>query len=227
MPGVPGAAGLAALPAIWVGLNILLAVYGIYSAWPAMHDYRIPDSALYLVYGGLAGGGVNILWGLYIVGLAVSRSVRFPRHFTIWQVVNIVWIALREVYVLVTPDFVVTLPPLAYAAGAIAIGVVCILLLRRRSGTAGAYSNVETERPPAIVSVIAAVLGVVIGGVLGFGAGLLGGGLIAEVSDMSCFEGACGFFAFFIGLAVMLVGAVGGGIFAVWRTNRRRPVRAA
>ncbi len=46
--------------------------------------------------------------------------------------------------------------------------------------------------------------------------------LFAEATDMSCFEGACGYFAFFMGLFALLAGAVAGGIFAVWRVNRRR-----
>lgn len=219
----PGGVGPVVLPPIWVGINILLAAYGIYSAWPVTYAYDIPDSALYLIYAGLIAGAVNILWGLYLVGLAVGGSARFPRHFTIWQVVNIVWIVLREAYVLVTPDFVVTLPPLLYAAGEIAIGVICILLLRRRPEAASAYSNTGSEPPPLIVSVIAAFLGVVIGGALGFGTGLGLGVFISEATHMSCFEGACGFFAFFMGLGGMLAGAIAGGIFAVWRTNRRRP----
>jgi hypothetical protein len=41
---------------------------------------------------------------------------------------------------------------------------------------------------------------------------------------MSCFEGACGYFAVFIGLAGLVIGAIGGGIFAVWRVHRRKPV---
>ena len=44
---------------------------------------------------------------------------------------------------------------------------------------------------------------------------------------MSCFEGACGYFAFFMGLFAMLAGAVAGGIFAVWRVNRRRGLAAS
>jgi hypothetical protein len=219
-PRAPG--GSAILPPLWVGFNILIAIYGIYSAWPVTYAYDIPDSALYLIYASLAAGVVNMLWGLYLVSLAVGRSARFPHRFTIWQIVNIVWIALREVYVLVTPDFVVTLTPLAYAAVEIAIGVICIRLLRYHPGTAATYSNAGTERPPAIVSVIAALIGVIVGGALGFGAGLLGGVVISEATDMSCFEGACGYFAFLLGLAAMLAGAVAGGVFAVWRTNRRR-----
>jgi hypothetical protein len=225
-PGPAQSSGLATLPAIWVGVVILLSAYGIVSTWPATYAYDLPASAVTLVYAGLIADAVNILWGLYLIGLAISRSVRFPRHFIIWQVANIAWIALREAYVLVTPDFVVTLTPLLFAAAEVAIGIICIRLLSRHRGTMGAYANPETVRPPMIVSVIAAILGVIIGGALGFGIGLAAGAFIAEATDMSCFEGACGFFAFFTGLFGMLAGAVGGAVFAVWRTNRRRRVAA-
>ena len=130
-----GASGLATLPAIWVGVNVALAGWGIMGV--AHHlDYDMPDGVLYLVYAGLIAGVVNILWGLYLIGLAVSRSDRFPRQFTVWQIANILWIVGREAYVLVTPDFVPTIQSLLFAAGEIAIGIVCILLLRRKSGTA-------------------------------------------------------------------------------------------
>jgi hypothetical protein len=224
-PAAPaGGPGLATLPPLWVGVNIALAVWGIVEAWPAVFDYNIPDAALHLIYGGLIAGVVNILWGLFLVGLAISRSARFPPHFTVWQIVNIVWIIGREAYVLVTPDFVATIQPLLYGAGEIAIGIFCIIVLRRKSEMSQAYSNTGTQRPPVIVSIIAAILGVIIGGALGFGAGMLGGGLFAEITDMSCFEGACGYFAFFMGLLALLAGAIAGGIFAVWRVNRRRRV---
>lgn len=225
--GSGNGAGIALLPALWVGVTIALALYGVVSGWPATYSYDLPDSAVYLIYASLIAAVVNILWGLYVVGLAISRSVRFPRHFTIWQVANIIWILGREIYVLITPEFMVTLTPLLYAGGEIAIGVILILLLKRRPEAASTYTNDETARPPAIVSVIVAILGVVIGGALGFGAGLLAGGLIAELGHMSCFEGACGFFAFFVALAGMVAGAIGGGIFAVWRANRRKPAAPA
>ena len=151
-PGGPGqaagGAGLAMLPAIWVGLNVALAGWGIMGSWRTTFDYEMPDGVLYLVYAGLVAGIVNILWGLYLIGLAVNRSDRFPRQFTVWQVANILWIVGREAYVLVTPDFVPTIQSLLFAAGQIAIGVVCILLLRRKSGTARAYSRSGSQRPP-------------------------------------------------------------------------------
>jgi hypothetical protein len=213
------------LPTLWVCVVVLLSLYGIYSSWPATYAYDLPDSVVYLIYAGLIVSVVNILWGLYLIGLALRRSARFPRHFIVWQVANIAWIALREAYVLVTPDFVVMPAPLALAIGEIAVGVVCIRLLQRHGGTVAAYREAEVGRPPAIVYVIAAVLGIIIGGALGFGAGLGIGVVIAETTDMSCFEGACGFFAFFAGLFGMLAGAVLGAILAVWLTNRRRFAR--
>jgi hypothetical protein len=226
-PGPAGSGGssLATLPPVWVGVNILLAGWGLAQAWPFSYGYDIPDSALCLIYGGLIAAIVNILWGLFLVGLALSRSSNFPAHFTAWQVVNIVWIAAREVYVLITPDFVPTIQPLLFGAGEIAIGVFCIAILRRKSEAAQAYFNSGAERPSVVVSIIAAILGVIIGAALGFGLGLLGGSLFADVTHMSCFEGACGYFAFFIGLFAMLAGAIAGGIFAVWFVNRRRRAR--
>lgn len=219
--GAPGGTGAALLPPIWVGVNILLAVYGIYSTLPAINGYELPDGALYLVYAGLAAAVVNILWGLWLIALAVGGSAGFPRHFTVWQVANIAWIVLREAYVLVAPVFVVTLTPLLYGAAEIAIGVICILLLRRRPDVALAYSS-EGGKPSVIVSIVGGILGLVIGGGLGFGIGLGAGIVISEATDMSCFEGACGFFALFLGLGGMLVGAVAGAILAVWWINRRR-----
>ena len=225
--GPGGASNLATLPPVWVGVNILLAGWGIVQAWPVINDYDIPDSALYLIYAGLIAAVVNILWGLFLVGLALGRSSSFPAQFTVWQIANIVWIIAREAYVLVAPNFVPTIQPLLYGAGEIAIGIFCIVILRRKSEAAHAYSGTGTEGPSVIVSIIAAILGVIVGGVIGFGVGILGGSVFADATNMSCFEGACGYFAFFMGLFGLLAGAVAGGIFAVWRTNRRRPVRPA
>ena len=85
----PFGPSLATLPPVWVGVNILLAGWGLVRAWPFSYHYDIPDSALYLIYGGLIAAVVNILWGPLLLGLALGRSSNFPTHFTIWQVVNI------------------------------------------------------------------------------------------------------------------------------------------
>ena len=42
------------------------------------------------------------------------------------------------------------------------------------------------------------------------------------MTDMSCFEGSCGYFALFIGLAGLAVGAIAGGILGVWLVHRRK-----
>src|SRR5262245_17439229 len=85
----PGGPGLAALPAIWVGVVVLLSAYGIYSAWPATYAYDLPDGVLYFIYAGMVVGLVNTLWGLHLLGLALGRSALFPRRFIVWQIVNI------------------------------------------------------------------------------------------------------------------------------------------
>ncbi|TIP38053.1 MAG: hypothetical protein E5X69_19635, partial [Mesorhizobium sp.] len=77
--------------------------------------------------------------------------------------------------------------------------------------------NLETERPPVFVSILAALLGIILGGVIGAFGGFFAGSLIADLTHMSCFEGACGFFAAFVGLGGLIVGAIAGGIFAIWR----------
>jgi hypothetical protein len=73
-----------------------------------------------------------------------------------------------------------------------------------------------------LTRLIAAVVGVVLGGGAGAGLGVLVGAGIAEVTDMSCFEGACGYFAAAIGLLGLIAGAVAGGIFGAWWSGRRR-----
>lgn len=224
-PRAPAGSGLALLPPVWVGIVILLSVRGIYSGWPAIYSQELPDRVLYLVYAGLAAATVNILWGLWLLGLALGRSASFARQFTIWQIVNIVRVVLHQAYVLVTPDFVVTLVPMLYAAAEIAIGLFCIHIVRR-DPTGAAAAGRQTGRPSFLVSLIAAVLGIIIGGGLGFGAGLGIGVFISEATDMSCFEGACGFFAFFVGVFGMIAGAVAGAILAVWLVHRPRPAPA-
>jgi hypothetical protein len=114
---------------------------------------------------------------------------------------------------------------LAWFAVEVAVGSTCMYLVTRRDAS-GLFANPETERPPLFVSVVVGLLGGLAGAVLGFGAGLLAGAGIAEATDMSCFEGACGFFAVFVGLAGGLVGAVAGCVLSV-RSSRRRAKPAA
>ncbi|TIT15857.1 MAG: hypothetical protein E5W78_27735, partial [Mesorhizobium sp.] len=83
---------------------------------------------------------VIFLWGLFVLGLAFNRSARFPRHFTLWQVATILWLLARQCYILVTPDFVFSARGLAITGAEIAIGLLCIYLLRRGSGADAVYA---------------------------------------------------------------------------------------
>lgn len=214
--------GLSFVPPGWLIFVMAWSVYGLISAWRLVGDYGLPDSVFYLIYGGLAVDIITILWGLYLLGLAFGRSARFPRHFTIWQIATIIWLLARQAYVLTVSDFVFSGQALAVTAAEIAIGILCIYLLRRGSEADSVYANPETESPPVFVSILAALLGIILGAVIGAVGGFFAGEGIAEATDMSCFEGGCGYFALFIGLAGLVVGAIGGGIFAVWRVHRRK-----
>jgi hypothetical protein len=222
--GLPrGGSPLIYLPIAWVAITALLGAYGIPSSWSAAYDHELPDSVFPLMYAGLAVAAVNILWGLYLCALAYIRSARFPRHFTVWQISNILWLLGAEAYVVVTPEFVFSPGQFGLKLAKIAIGIFCILLLRRQGGSF--YSNADTEKPPFIASIGAAVLGLVLGAIAGAVAGFLIGEAIARLTEMSCFEGACGYFVVLISVVGLFVGAIGGCIIAVWRTNRyrRRP----
>ncbi|MFD2052598.1 hypothetical protein ACFSQT_05605 [Mesorhizobium calcicola] len=226
MPARRPDSGLSFVPPGWLIIVMAWSVYGLVSAWRLIGDYSLPDRVFYLIYGGLAVDIITILWGLYLLGLAFGRSARFPRHFTIWQIATIIWLLARQAYVLTVPDFVFSGRALAVTGAEVAIGVLCIYLLRRGSEAEAAYANPATESPPVFVSVIAALLGIILGAIIGAAAGFFAGSVIADATDMSCFEGACGYFALFIGLAGLVVGAIAGGLFAVWRVHRRkrRPV---
>lgn len=219
------------LPAAWVAVIMALCAYGIWSSWPVIFDGQLPASIAYFIYVGIAASIVTILWGSYVLALALGRSARFPRAFIFWQIADIAWSLMTQAYVLIIPDFGFSLETVARVGVEIAIGLFCIQLART-----GAKATADTTAPvaahaapaerPLLVSVLFALLGVVLGGVLGFGAGLLVAELIIEFADISCFEGACGYFAVFFALAVMLVGAVAGGIFAFRRSRRKRPPAA-
>jgi hypothetical protein len=219
--------GLSYVPVAWLIVVMGLSAYGLLSNWRLIGDFNLPEGVFFLVYGGLAGGMVTILWGLYLLGLAFNRSARFPRHYTIWQAAIILWILVRLAYTLLVPDFVFSAEALGLSIAEIAIGLLCIYLLRRGSGAEAVYANPETDRPSVLVTLLAALLGFILGGAIGAGAGFLAGSLIADATHMSCFEGACGFFAVFVGLGGLVVGAVAGCIFAIWRVNRRKQVPAA
>lgn len=128
--------GLSFIPVAWLIIVMALSAYGLISSWRLIGDFNLPESVLFLIYGGLTGGVVTILWGLYLLGLAFNRSARFPRHYTIGQVAIILWLVVRQAYTLLVPDFVFSAEGLGFTVAEIAIGLLCIYLLRRGAGAA-------------------------------------------------------------------------------------------
>lgn len=217
--GLPGL--LSYLPPAWVGLVMLLSLRHALSAWPLVSDHSLPEGVRDFVRASLAASAVIVPWSLFLLALAFNRSRRFPRHFLIWQIALLAWLAARQYLVLSTPDFLFSAGNFAWFAAEVAIGVTCIHIVTRPE-TPAVFANPETERPAVLFSIVIGLLGTLFGTVLGFGAGLLAGAGIAELTDMSCFEGACGYFAVLVGLAGGLAGAIGGGVLAV-RAARRKP----
>jgi len=211
------------LPVAWLCLIMALSARGIDASVAIMLDFSMPSAVLGLIYASVAFSAVTIGWGIYLLVLAYNRDNRFPRAFTIWQWAVIAFLVLKQIYILVMPDFAFGLVGLAWDAGEIAIGLAMIWLVGRQGQPQALLSNGPHARPRVLVSVVAAVIGVIVGAALGAGVGLALGTGISEATDMSCFEGACGYFVVLIGLGGLLVGAVAGGIFAVWWVNRRKP----
>lgn len=219
-----GDSGPSHVPVGWLIAVMAMAIYGLSGAWPLLFGHDLPRSAAVLIQATLVFDVVCVLWGLYLLGLAFSRSALFPRRFAIWQIAVIVWLVSREAYVLVAPDFVFSPRSLASAAGQVAIGLACIYLLRRGSGVETVFAQ-EGGQPAVAVSLVSGVIGFVIGAAAGCAIGLLFGSVLAEVLNVSCSEGGCGYFVLFIGAAGLLVGAIAGPIIALWlvrRSFRRR-----
>jgi len=215
------------LPVAWLCLVMALSARGIDASIGIMLDFSMPAAVLYLIYASVGFSAVTIAWGIYLLVLAYNRDVRFPRNFTLWQWTIIAFLVAKQIYVLVMPDFAFGLVGLAWDGGEIAIGLVMIWLVSRQDQPRALVGNDERARPGLLVSLFAGLIGVIVGGAVGAVAGLAAGTGISEVTDMSCFEGACGYFVVLVGLVGGLVGALSGGIFAVWRIHRRRPKVAA
>lgn len=221
---------LAWLPVGWLCLVMALSARSIDGNLAAVQSYDFPGPVLYFIWFNMLFGAVTILWGLYLLFLVYDRSQRFAGQFIRWQGVVILVLVARELYVLVAPDFAFSLASFAWTVGEIAVGAAMIVLVRRerQAGPVAAAAVGEPRPPVSIPAAIAlTLLGIVLGGALGLALGLGGGQLYAEASDMSCFEGGCGYFVVFMGLAGIVVGAVAGGVFALWRVLARRPRQAA
>lgn len=219
--GAPGF--LAYLPPAWLAAQLLLALNGLVGSWTfLLEDYSLPIGARTVLQAGFAASVIAILWGIFVGALALSRSARFPRAFIAWQSAWLAWLVVHQAWVLAIPEFMFSLSNLALAAGEFALGAFCIWICARNPEARTLYAVGPDRRPPVALSIVAAILGVVVGGVVGFGAGLLAGSGIVELTDMSCFEGACGYAAFFIALIGIPIGAILGGVLA-FRWARRVP----
>lgn len=210
------------LPVAWLCLVVALSARGIDASIAIMLDFSMPTAVLWLIYASVGFSAVTIAWGIYLLVLAYNRSPRFPRNFTIWQWAIVAFLLAKQVYIFVMPDFAFGIEGLAWDFGEMAIGLAMIWLVRRQDQPPASLSSGSHERPRLLVSLLAAIVGIIVGAALGAGLGLALGTGISEATDMSCFEGACGYFVVLIGLGGLLVGAVAGGIFAVWRVNRRK-----
>lgn len=234
------------LPVVWLCLVMALAARGIDGSLASVWSYSFPGSVLVFVYGSMVIGAATIAWGLYLLWLVYQRSPGFARQFTLWQGAVITALALKQLYVLVVSAFGFSLTALAWTLGEIVIGVAMIVLVKRelQPRPAGLAASVSSQpgqgqggtaqpqpaqpkpaQPKPALSVVASIglvlLGIVLGGALGLAVGLGGGQLYASATDMSCFEGGCGYFVVFMGLAGIVVGTMSGGVFALWRVLGR------
>jgi hypothetical protein len=221
-PQAPRLSGLAWLPVAWLVFTMATALYRAWSVWPVFNEYGLPPEATWLIEGELLVAAISVIGGLFVLAAALGRMRLYHPAFTLWQGFNIAALIAVAIYTAIMPAFMTA--PLTYAIwlGEILIGIACIIIVRRKpqahpsqSGTPAAFST--------LARIILAFLGVLIGGFIGFWIGLGIGIAIAEATNMTSFEGASGFFAFFVGLAGVLVGAIIGLVLALYWTRRKRP----
>lgn len=214
---------VAAAPVIWLCASIFLSLRGLWQSGWAVFGIELPAGIMGYIYASQAAGVVQVLLGLYVLGLAWRRSPRFPFWFTVWASIAILadmGFSLASLFIgAFSPDW----SPWLIVAVSVAISVWTIMLVRSPRPMAAATAPAVPAGPvPVGVLVLNAVLGLVLGGAAGLGVGLLAGSVIVDWLDVSCFEGGCGYAAAAIGLLGLILGAIGGPIFAVLRTRRAR-----
>lgn len=217
-------------PLAWVGLTMLLAVRGLYSMLTFSWDAELPASVTAYLQTSVAIAIVNLLWGGWILFAARTGSRALRRGFLTWQSFNLVAIAASVGYTAFVAEFVITaygllIPVVEFAVG-IALIVHALRLPDAPASAVGATLSGAAGAPPStgrylFNAAVGAIAGAVIGGVAGFPLGAL----LADVLDISCFEGGCGYFAAAIGLLGILAGFIVGIVVAVLRTGgkARRP----
>lgn len=222
------------LPALWIAFLMALGLRSLYSSWPLLAGGDLPEDVATWLWFGIAVAVINLFWGSWLLGLAYRRATTFPAAFTLWQVFNIAAILVSTAYTSFSGSFVPQAFSLMMVAAEVVLGIALIALVRRTpipvaaGGAAGIGGEPPGERPSLGVYLLNAVIGAVIGAIALVPAGLLLGSVIADLADISCFEGGCGYFALAIGVAGLPVGLVVGAVVAVWLAGRRpRPRRRA
>ncbi|MGT2464424.1 hypothetical protein ACVOMV_00955 [Mesorhizobium atlanticum] len=219
--------GLSFIPVAWLVIVMGLSAYGLMSNWRLIGDFSLPDNVLFLIYGGLAGERHHHSVGAVPPWSRLQSVGPFPAplHDLAGRHHHLDPRALRPMCCSCPTS---SSRPRGWASPSPRSPSVCSVSISCATGNGAetVYANLETERPPVFVSILAALLGIVLGGVIGHSVRFFAGSLIADLTRMSCFEGACRFFAAFVGLGGLIVGAIAGGAFAIWRVNRRRPARA-
>lgn len=217
-------------PLAWVGLTMLLAVRGLYSMLPVVWESTLPPSVAAYLQASAGVAIVNLLWGGWILVAARAGSRALRRGFLAWQSFNLVAIAASVGYTAFVAEFVATAYGLLIPAAEFAVGIALIVHASRLPDAPAAAVRAAAAPIPAsppttgrylVNAAIGAIVGAVIGGVAGFPFGVL----LADLLDVSCFEGGCGYLAVAIGLLLILAGFIVGIVVAVLRTGRaaRRP----
>jgi len=211
------------LPIAWLLFTMAMSVYHVWLAWPALNEYSLPPAATHLIQGEIAVAILTILCGFYVLALSLNRSPSYPTAFTYWQGFVIAALVAVMIYTAIMPDFVASPVTTVMWLGEIAIGIACIFIVRRKPQTEATIMAPAGSAPYSTPArVIFALLGIIVGGFIGFWIGIGIGTAIAEATDMSCFEGACGYFVVMIGVAGILLGAIVGPLLALYWTRRRK-----
>lgn len=221
---------LAAVPVIWVGVIVFMSARGLVQSLQAVFDPILPSAVANLIYLAMASSVVRILGGAYVLGLAWRKSTRFAFWFTVWAIFVILSSLAFQVATLFIDAFVATLSPWLMTGLVAAISTAGIVIAHRAGmppRSAPARAIADAAQVPVGVVIINAVLGFILGGGLGLLLGFGAGSVIVDWLEVSCFEGGCGYAAVAIALLFMIVGAVAGLVFAIWRTRRRRAAPAA
>ncbi|MGE0503694.1 MAG: hypothetical protein AB7I79_23795 [Rhizobiaceae bacterium] len=219
-------AWVAAFPAAWLTVELALDAWTISQAWQSAGMSELPRTIVFYLYGLIGGASISMIWGLGVLSLAWSRSPSFPRAFIVWQGAVIAWTVAKQAWAFSIQEFVFTAASFLWPVAEIVIGLIAIAIaagLARRPAVAAPAA----PRPVSgLAMALFAVLGVVVGAVVGAVGGFALGALISSTTDMSCFEGACGYFAAAIGLLGMAIFAVAGGVLAILRIRRRHMSKA-